>query len=73
MMGRIAWAGIGRFAAISASLLVVVIIASLRASAQENPYIVTYDHYLEEPGSLEVEYFSTIGTQRGGIDFHAFW
>lgn len=41
--------------------------------AQESPYIVTYDHYLEEPGSLEVEYFSTFGTQRGGDDFHAFW
>jgi len=34
---------------------------------------VTYDHYLEEPGSLEVEYFSTFGTQRGGNDFLAFW
>jgi len=43
------------------------------SSAQENPYIVTYDHYLEEPGNLEVEYFSTFGTQRGGNDFHAFW
>jgi hypothetical protein len=42
-------------------------------SAQESPYIVTYDHYLEEPGSLEVEYFSTFGTQRGGNDFDAFW
>jgi hypothetical protein len=41
--------------------------------AQESPYIVTYDHYLEEPGSLEVEYFSTFGTQRGANDFHAFW
>src|SRR5271169_1283587 len=40
---------------------------------QESPYIVTYDHYMEEPGSLEVEYFSTFGTQRGGNDFHAFW
>jgi hypothetical protein len=40
---------------------------------QESPYIVTYDHYLEEPGSLEVEYFSTFGTQRAGNDFHAFW
>ena len=45
----------------------------LSAPAQESPYIVTYDHYLEEPGSLEVEYFSTFGTQRGGNDFHAFW
>ena len=40
---------------------------------QESPYIVTYDHYLEEPGSLEVEYFSTFGTQRRGNDFDAFW
>src|SRR5437868_12418998 len=41
--------------------------------AQESPYIVTYDHYLEEPGNLEVEYFSTFGTQRQGNDFHAYW
>jgi len=40
-------------------------------AAQEGPYIVTYDHYLEEPGSLEVEYFSTFGTQRHGNDFDA--
>lgn len=41
--------------------------------AQESPYMVAYDHNLEEPGSLEIEYFSTLGTQRGGPDFHAFW
>src|SRR5215475_10857351 len=41
--------------------------------AQESPYIVTYDHHLEEPGSLDIEYFSTFGTQHGGNDFHAFW
>ena len=46
---------------------------SRTSTAQESPYIVAYDHYLEEPGSLEVEYFSTFGTQRGGNDFHAFW
>ena len=45
----------------------------LPSYAQESPYIVTYDHYLEEPGNLEVEYFSTFGTQRGANDFHAFW
>ena len=44
-----------------------------QVSAQESPYIVTYDHYLEEPGNLEVEYFSTLGTQRGGDHFHAYW
>ena len=43
------------------------------AHAQESPYFVTYDHYLEEPGSLEVEYFSTFGTQRAGNSFHSFW
>jgi hypothetical protein len=41
--------------------------------AQESPYIVTYDHYLEEPGNLDVEYFSTFATQRSGNDFHALW
>jgi hypothetical protein len=43
------------------------------AAAQENPYFVSYDHYLEEPGNLEVEYFSTYGTQRGGNNFHSYW
>jgi hypothetical protein len=45
----------------------------LIAHAQESPYFVAYDHYLEEPGNLEIEYFSTFGTQRGGNDFHSFW
>jgi len=43
------------------------------ALAQERPYFVAYDHYLEEPGNLEIEYFSTYGTQRGGNNFLAFW
>lgn len=42
------------------------------AGAQENPYFVAYDHYLEEPGNLEIEYFSTLGTQRGGNGFHSY-
>lgn len=56
-------------------LCVVLILLALPVPslAQENPYIVTYDHYLEEPGNLEVEYFSTFGTQRAGNNFHAFW
>lgn len=47
--------------------------AAASLNAQESPYMVTYDHYLEEPGSLEVEYFSTFATQRAGNDFHSFW
>jgi hypothetical protein len=56
-----------------AAFLLLSSLLAASASAQESPYIVTYDHYLEEPGSLEVEYFSTFGTQRGASDFHAFW
>ena len=59
--------------ALAAAGFFMVAVLSFSARAQESPYIVSYDHYLEEPGSLEVEYFSTFGTQRGGNDFHAFW
>jgi len=63
-----------RLACISTFCIVgFVLSACASLTAQESPYIVTYDHYLEEPGNLEVEYFSTFGTQRGGNDFHAFW
>jgi hypothetical protein len=54
-------------------LALALAVYAFSAQAQESPYIVAYDHYLEEPGSLEVEYFSTFGTQRGGNDFHSFW
>src|SRR5579864_7701516 len=61
----------GTRSALRALLFAVTLV--LPGCSQEKPYIVTYDHYLEEPGNLEVEYFSTFGTQRGGNDFHAFW
>ena len=55
-------------------LLVFLALASSGVTkAQENPYFVAYDHNLEEPGNLEVEYFSTFGTQRNGPNFHGFW
>jgi hypothetical protein len=62
-----------RFTLIVLSLSFLALFAPHRSVAQENPYIVAYDHYMEEPRSLEVEYFSTFGTQRGANDFHAFW
>ncbi len=64
-----------RFGLISSLFVVFFLLLFLPAAApaQENPYIVAYDHYLEEPGNLEIEYFSTFGTQRAGNDFHAFW
>jgi hypothetical protein len=49
------------------------VLSPLLLFAQEGPYIVTYDHHLEEPGSLEIEYFSTFGTQRHGNPFVANW
>jgi hypothetical protein len=51
----------------------VLLLYSGPCLAQESPYIVTYDHHMEEPGSLDIEYFSTFGTQPEGNDFHAFW
>ena len=57
---------------LTCSLLLVLWLV-VPAGSQERPYFVTYDHYLEEPGNLEVEYFSTFGTQRYGSDFHAYW
>src|SRR6202023_664727 len=57
-----------------ATLIFILIIVFPRlVQAQENPYIVTYDQFLEEPRNLEIEYFSTYGTQRGGHDFHGYW
>jgi len=55
------------------SLALLSAVSSKPTLAQENPYFVAYDHYLEEPGNLEIEYFSTFGTERGGNDFHSFW
>ena len=59
--------------AFSATCFLLLLALCDTGHAQESPYIVTYDHYLEEPGNSEVEYFSTFGSQRGGNDFHAFW
>ena len=56
------------------SVIVFLLFCGVRVSlAQESPYIVTYDHYLEEPGNFEVEYFSGFGTQRGGNAFVPHW
>ncbi len=35
------------------------------AFAQERPYFVTYDHYLEEPGNFEVAVANTTGVPKG--------
>lgn len=37
------------------------------AAAQEKPYFVTYDHTMEEKGSLEISSENTFGFQRQGL------
>ena len=58
---------------VAVAVILLCFAASRSLKAQESPYFVAYDHYLEEPGNLEVEYFSTFGTQRGGNNFHSYW
>ncbi|MGH9745256.1 MAG: hypothetical protein ACRD59_04000 [Candidatus Acidiferrales bacterium] len=43
------------------------------ARAQDTHYFVAYSHHLEEPGNLEVEFYSNYGTQKAGNDFIAPW
>lgn len=44
------------------------------ASAQEGPYFVTYTHYLEEPGNLEIALANTTGIPRNAhAVYHAPW
>lgn len=49
-------------------LMVLLIVSGslMECRAQESPYFVTYDHYLEEPGNLEIEFFTTSGIPRSG-------
>jgi hypothetical protein len=53
------------------SLIALCIASFTRASAQEPPYFITYNHQMEEPGSLEISLQPVFGTQRGGGSFLA--
>ena len=46
--------------------VLLAFIAFSSCHAQESPYFVTYDHHLEEPGNLELEFFTTSGIPRSG-------
>ncbi|MGA8144438.1 MAG: hypothetical protein WB987_11165 [Candidatus Acidiferrales bacterium] len=41
--------------------------------AQDTHYFVAYSHHLEEPGSLDVEFYTNYGMQKAGKDFIAPW
>jgi hypothetical protein len=58
------------------ALSLLVSVSLLRPSlarAQDAHYFVAYSSHLEEPGSLEVEFYSNYGTQKAGNDFIAPW
>ena len=45
------------------SLCLFLILAGIvRSSAQELPYFVTYSQQMEEPGNLDIEFFSAAGS-----------
>jgi hypothetical protein len=48
------------------SVFAVLVIGPRPASAQERAYFVPYDHYLEEPGNLEVALATTTGFPKAG-------
>jgi hypothetical protein len=63
------WNRLARWAALTA-------LASLfcgGAHAQDRSYFITYNHQMEEPGSLEISVNPVLGTQRGGQSFLASW
>jgi hypothetical protein len=47
-------------------LCLLTIAGASPALAQERPYFVTYTHYLEEPGNLEIAVATTTGLPRNG-------
>ena len=53
-------------------MVVTILIFSIRLSAQELPYFVTYSHHMEESGSLEIESKLTSGKPNGGNRFVGF-
>jgi hypothetical protein len=53
--------------------LAVLSVVPTRAQAQDRAYFVTYDHYLEEPGTLEVAVATTTGVPKDGRGYLAPW
>jgi hypothetical protein len=52
-------------------LALLVLAGTPSAFAQEPPYFVTYSHYLEEPGNLEIAVANTTGVPKG--DRRPYW
>ena len=50
---------------IGSLLIALILVNAAAARAQDGPFFVTYSHYLEEPGNLEVALSNTSGMPRG--------
>jgi len=50
-------------------LILLLPLGAAAGYAQERPYFVTYSHEMEEPGNLEIENFSVVGTPAAGSRF----
>ncbi len=47
----------------------LIIAGSLSTAHGEGPYFVTYDHHMEEPGSLEIKHSPVFGVPKAGNGF----
>jgi hypothetical protein len=48
-------------------LVLIILSVSLPITAQQNPFFVTYDSHMEEPGNLEISTQSTVGFQKENL------
>lgn len=63
----------GRVGIVAIALLIILVLIPASALAQDKddrPYFITYDHYLEEPDTLEIEVAPVLGRDR---DINTFW
>lgn len=62
-----------RLLPVNLTAIACVAVGALALTAAEGPYFVTYDHHMEEPGSLEISINPIIGEPRGGKTFIGSW
>lgn len=63
----------GKRAARTALLAALALFFCGGSRAQDRPYFITYNHQMEEPGSLEITFVPTFASQGGGNDFLSSW
>jgi hypothetical protein len=64
---------VSRCLCVAFALCLGMLVLPAAVRGQEKPYFVTYDHYLEEPGNLEIAANSAFATQRAARNFNSYW